>query len=447
MGLEEVVNLTITVTAEAPSRASFGTPLIMAYHDVVPDLIFAVSKEQDMIDAGFLVTDAAYRAVQATFRQNPRPVQVMIGKRTHTPTQVLHFTPVNITPGYHYTFEGVSPAGVVTSVDYEVQPGDTVNLICVALAALLDPMTDVTAVVAPAAPNATHIVITTAAGKLANFRKLPKPQDMAVKDESTDPGIAADLAAVEGATEDATQWYAIGFDHSPPSVIEAAAAWVESRRKLMVCNVSDSECLNPGVTDDIASTLKAANYARTELLFSGKEILSYSGLAWLGVMLPKDPGSATWAFKTLKGITPDVLSGGQKSAAKTKNLNTYTTVGGKGITQWGQSPDSGYTDIVLGSDWLFARIQESAFLAIQQADKIPYTDSGADTFRNVLTGVLQTGVNVGFLAATPEFTITIPRVADVDPADRAGRHLPDVNWTATLAGAIHTVDITGSLSA
>ncbi len=267
---------------------------------------------------------------------------------------------------------------------------------------------------------------------------------MKVKDASADPGIAADLSAIE--TLDDTSWYGIAFDHSPQTVIEAVAVWVESRRKLAICNTSDSVCLDSVVTTDVASVLKAAAYARTELLFSAKEILSYSAAGWQGVMLPKDPGSATWAFKTIKGITADILTGGQKSAAKAKNLNTYTTLGGKNVTQWGQDPDGGYTDIVIGSDWLFARMQEAIFAAFTAADKIPYTDSGADTIRNVINNVLRLGIKKGFLSADPAFTITIPAVADIDPAERAGRNLPDVEWSATLAGAIHTVDVSGTLS-
>jgi hypothetical protein len=42
--------------------------------------------------------------------------------------------------------------------------------------------------------------------------------------------------------------------------------------------------------------------------------------------------------------------------------------------------------------------------------------------------------------------VTAPKVADIDPADRAARLLPDVQFSATLASAIHAVEITGSLT-
>jgi len=40
-------------------------------------------------------------------------------------------------------------------------------------------------------------------------------------------------------------------------------------------------------------------------------------------------------------------------------------------------------------------------------------------------------------------SITVPAVADVDPNDKANRLLPDVEFEATLAGAVHKVKIHG----
>ena len=446
MGIEEVVNLTIDTVASAPSRASFGIPLCMVYHNIIPALLFPISTTKDLTDAGFPVTHPAYLMATKAFSQNPRPVQVIIGKRRNAFTQILELYPVNITEGFHYTFEGVDPAGVVTAIDYAVPNGATVDSVCDALTALIAPMADSVPVATPAGSSSVKIVITTTAGKLTNFRKLPKSQDLKIKDVSTDPGIVADLQAIED--EDTLSWYGITFDHSPRTVIEAAAAHIEASRKLCLVNTSDTECLDSTVTNDVASTLKAASYVRTEILFSASEILSYSALAWLSVMLPKDPGSATWAFKTLRGVSTDILRTAFKNAAKAKCLNTYTNLGGRGATQWGQDPAGGYTDIVLGTDWLYARIQEALWNLFSTSDKIPYTDSGVDSARNVILAVLSTATKppYNFLAETPEPTVTYPKVADIDPTVRAGRHLPSGEFTGTLQGAIHTVDLHGALS-
>ena len=52
----------------------------------------------------------------------------------------------------------------------------------------------------------------------------------------------------------------------------------------------------------------------------------------------------------------------------------------------------------------------------------------------------------GVLAADPVPIVQAPLVADIDPADKAARILPDITFQATLAGAIHKLVITGVLS-
>ena len=54
---------------------------------------------------------------------------------------------------------------------------------------------------------------------------------------------------------------------------------------------------------------------------------------------------------------------------------------------------------------------------------------------------------MGILAADPAFTVTAPAVADVSAGDKTARTLPDVDFDATLAGAIHKVEISGTVSA
>jgi hypothetical protein len=439
MSLDEVIDLQITAESSSATRAGFGTMLCLAYHLTIPDITKVYTSPSELTDDGFAVTDPAYRMAQTAFSQNPKPQRIVLGKRTHAYTQIVELTPTITTAGYHYTFEVVDPVGVVTAIDYTVLTGATVATICTALAALIDPVASVTAVSAT-----TKITVTAAAGKLFNLRKLPIPSELKIKDVTADPGIVADLTAIEAA--DATSWYAVTADHSPQTVIEAAAAWIEARRKIAVFNTSDEDVLEALVTSDVCSSLKAASYARTEVLGSYKELLSNSAAAWLGRMLPTDPGSASWAFKTLKGITVDSLGGAAKTAATTKRLNTYTILGGWNVTQWGQDPDGGYTDVVVGTDWLYARIQEAIIAALASRDKIPMTDSGAETIRSLIMSILDLGIQATFLAETPAPVVMVPKIKDVTTADKAARRLPGITFSATLAGAIHTVVIKGALS-
>jgi hypothetical protein len=66
--------------------------------------------------------------------------------------------------------------------------------------------------------------------------------------------------------------------------------------------------------------------------------------------------------------------------------------------------------------------------------------------KSVLFAVLKDGIRAGGLSSDPAPEVTAPAVADVDSITKAGRILPDVKFTATLAGAIHNLEISGTLS-
>lgn len=443
MSLDDVVNVTITAQTVAPTRLGFGTPLLMAYHTVTPNRVDLFKSLAEISDAGFGANHPVTKMATKVFSQNPRPSQVVVGKRALPFTQIVRLTPVNVTIGYTYRFAVIDRNGVRTDIEYTVVTG-TVAAIVAGLVALIDPVVDVTA-----ADATTHATLTAAAaGQIFDLQDLPNPNHMKVRDMTTDPGIATDLSAVEAL--DPTTWYMVHMDSESEPQINAAAAWIEARRKQGLFTTSDSGCVDNGDATDVGSDLKAAAYARTSLIFISNSLKSFAAAAWAGGMLPTDPGAGTWCYRTLKGVTVNRLTGAQTSALDLKNVNHYTVVGGVNVTQKGKSGSGEFIDITHFVDWLHARLQERIFGILANASaagkKIPYTDSGVDTMRAAILAQLSEGVRVGGLAADPAPVVTAPKVKDVDPSDKINRRLPDMVFTGTLAGAIHTLVINGTLS-
>ena len=81
-----------------------------------------------------------------------------------------------------------------------------------------------------------------------------------------------------------------------------------------------------------------------------------------------------------------------------------------------------------------------------QSPKVPYTDPGIAMIENEVIAQLQEGISQGYIAADPAPVVTVPAAADVDSADKSDRILRNVNFTATLQGAIHKIVVTGVLS-
>lgn len=441
-GIDSLVQLQITKNTTAPTRQGFGTPLLVAYHTVSSARILTFTSLAAMVAAGFLTTDPAYQMAQAAFSQNPRPTKCLVGRRALPYNQVLDLYPQTTTEGDVYKFEAVDPAGVITEIEYVVPPAASLTTVVNGLQALLDPMTDV---IASNVAN-THVHLLVTSGMLMDLRKLPGVDVLQIDDATSDPGITTDLAAILAA--DAGTWYSLCLDSQSPAEIESTAAWVEAIRKLFLANSSQSEILDSGITDDVASNLMAAGYARTALLFSKNRLRNYSADAWVGAQLPKTPGGSTWMFKKLAGIVVDTFTDSEIAALEAKHCNYYMTVGGVSITQNGYTSAgaSDFLDIVHGIDWLYARIQEAVFGVMANVEKIPFTNSGIASVVSAIKGVLAKGVKSTLLSPDVDPVVLAPDVKDVDVSDKINRHLPDVTFTATLAGAIHSVDISGVLS-
>jgi hypothetical protein len=215
---------------------------------------------------------------------------------------------------------------------------------------------------------------------------------------------------------------------------------------MTISSTETSDAKSTG-TLDIFSTLQGLSYTRSVGLYSGTANGSstdqWAELAWAGRMLPTDPGSATWKFKTLAGVTADTFTDTERTNLKGKNANIYETIGGVSITQEGVVAVGEFIDIIRGVDWLEVRLQEDIYAQLVNADKVPYTDPGITAIEGTVKARLSNAIEVGLLAEDPEPVTTVPKSADILPADKIARTLNNVEFTGTLAGAIHFVNVTG----
>lgn len=441
MSLDDIVNVSITTATTTPTRKGFGTPLLAAYHAHWTNRSREYKSLKGLTDDGFTTLEPAYLWATKVFSQNPRPKAVRIGRRALAFTQVVHITPINLVIGYVYSFR-IRPPNVAspTTITYTNDGTPTLGEVLAALATAIDALPDITAT-----QDGAKVIVTTTAGKLADFLDFDEPANFTIENVSTDPGIATDLSAIE--TEDPDGWYCLNLDSQSQAEVVAAAAWIEAREKIHGYDVTDSECVDVADTNDVGSTLKAAGYFRTFGQFSMAQMLSYATGAWEGRMLPTDPGSATWAFKTEAGVTvDDAVTEGQQTVLHGKNINTYRTIAGVKITLPGKMASGEWIDVVVFRDWLKARLQERVLFVLANSAKIPFTDSGIAQIVAEVKAQLAQGIAVGGLAADPAPIVTAPKASEVDVIDKANRLLPDVNFTCTLAGAIHAVEISGNIS-
>ncbi len=445
MALSDLVVVNVTSTSVNPTRPGFGTPLVAAYHTHYGDRIRYYTGLAGMVSDGFSVHEPAYLAAQAIFSQNPCPPQVAVGRRANAPLQVLNLACQDSTAGDVYNFTLTGSDGTAHALTYTVLSSATTTTVATAIAALI------TAFSIPGCTvthNTNTITLTQTAGNLVDIKGYLVAQ-LQLSDTTADPGLAADLAAIYAA--DPVGWYGLCLDSNSATEIEAAAAWVEANGKIFAANNSDyANCTS--ATNDVFSTLKTSAYAKTYVQQCNKQLLSYGGAAMLGNVLPDNPGTDTWAYKTLVGVPADdevSVTPTMQGYLTAKSGNWYKTVANVNISFPGQAPGSQFMDIARFLDWFRLNLQIDVFALLASLRKVPYTDVGIDMVTNVITNRIKIGGSAAYggFDLTRGYTVTAPTIAQTLPTDRSSRNLPNVSFTAYLSGAIQTVkNISGTVS-
>jgi hypothetical protein len=449
MGLDSLVSVSVTKSTQTPTRENFGTPLIAAYHTRFPERVRTYTSLSAMVADGFYTSEAAYLAASAIQAQNPRPASWKIGRRALAPVHTIQLKCLSATEGDVYKFKIGLAGGTLTEISYTVLASATTTTVATAIELLVEAVTGLTS------SSSTDTITVTVTSPSATSYLIDvegwKPAQLEVKDTTSDPGIATDLAAILVADSD---WFGLGLDSNSKAEVLAAAAWCESNRKLLISNTSDTECGDNAVTTDVMSSLKTSAYAFTSSFFSGKKLLSYLGLGLMALGLTYTPGEITFAYKTVAGAPADdqtSLPAAKETVILSKNGNTYSVIAGLNTTFPGKTGAGEFIDVTHFVEWLRSEIKTRLFARLKGAKKVPFTDRGADAVRATVQGALDTGVaNGGFdpgngsdIAAPTAF---VPRVADVSTIDRAARNLPGVTFSGRLAGAIHTLDVDGEVT-
>lgn len=378
----------------------------------------------------------------------PRPVTLALSNHAdwNATTAVIHGTNAAgaaisenfaIPDGGNATVTGTKHFRTVTSIVIPLQggPGGTFTVGVRAPVTAVDGATVVTCTAPVTGELHTVALLTPNAASGTNLQ---------LRDATVDPGIAADLDAILLADSD---WYGLTLDSNSEAEIAVAALWTEANGKLFVAQTADTATMDPASTTDVGADLAAAGYARTALHFAPTIGTNWLAAGVLAERLPADPGSDTWRYKSPAGVSVYTLTDSQRSALHNKGVNTFTTIAGLRLTEPGVTSSGEYTDVTRFIDWLHARMQERLFALLTGAPKLPYTDASVDLVRGEVLAQLDAAVTVGGLAADPAPTVTAPRVADVSSVDRAARHLPGVTFSARLGGAIHTLEVSGTVRA
>ena len=425
--LTDIIDIQISRETTAVSRAAFNVPMFLATHTAFTERARSYSSIL-AVSADFDSASSVYIAATKLFGQELRPPQIVVGRRSVSSVQV---TLLEVTGLAELSFNGTD-----LSVDIGSESDATV-----AVAAIETAFSNATIAGIDFTDNldGSFELSATVAGEAFSF--TPSSQ-FTVVNTSTEDWVDA----LDAVSDENNEWYALVVETHVKADVLLVAAAVEARKQIFGTSTADVQVTSAASTDDIAMDLFDLGYQRTFVFYSADADTEYPEAAWIGSQLPEQPGSNTWKFKSLSGVTVSALNSTQASAVKAKNANTYERVGGVRITSEGRMAGGEFIDVMVFVDWLEARMRESIFFRLVNTKKIPYTQAGITIIENEIRRVLAEGITTGGLAPNPQPKVTVPNVLALDPNLRALRTLEGISFEARLAGAIHFVTVRGTVS-
>lgn len=440
--LAAYVALSISLTTASVPRAGFGIPLIVSYSASWPERTRTYTSFAGAIADFPTTTSPEYLQLQAIFSQSPCPSKVIVGRGALKPTMTYQLSAISPTSLASYTYQvkvkGQGFADTTVEVTSDGTPTDAEYA-----AAMVSALNDVASKNYTASGSSSPITITgNAAGNWFSIEVVDVNTQKVLMTHA-DPGIATDLAAI---TAENGTWY--GLCHAFPSnaLGLAAAAWVEANKRIFVCDSNDTNTvITSAGNGDLIDDLKTNAYANS-LGFYHPNPAAFAGARLLGKCLPKEPGSETWAFKALAGLAAVALTSTHRTNLTNRYGNSYESpTSGVTITFNGMAGNGNFIDVVRGLHWLEDDLSKEVLGLYVSNDKVPFTDPGVAMHEAAIRRSLLRATKRGILAEDPEFTVAVPLVADISSTDKALRALTGLRFSGTLAGAVHSSTIVGSL--
>lgn len=424
--LTDIIEINISRETAAVTQTNFNVPLFISAHTNFVERARVYSSLL-AVAADFGSTESAYIAAEQLFSQEITPANIVIGRR-QVPGATINVGTVTIGATYVMTIDDLA-------FSYTAVTSDTAILIGAGLKAAYQ-VTPITGITVTDNHDGTLTVASTVDWSLkvgTNLTKASAPATEAWPDT---------LTAVQNAND---TWYAATIESHATNDVLAVAGAIEAKKKIFGTSSSSAD-IKTTVTTDLFSQLQALGYQRTFGIWSATADTQFPECAWIGYQLQEQPGSNTWAYKSLSGVTVSNLSDTEAPNIKTKNGSTYETLGGVASTVGAKMFGGEWIDVMVFVDWLQARMTERLWFRMRNSKKIPYTAAGATMIESEIRSQLNDGIRAGGLADSPAPTVSVPDVLAVSPNLRAQRIFEGITFEARLAGAIHFVKIAGTVT-
>lgn len=172
--------------------------------------------------------------------------------------------------------------------------------------------------------------------------------------------------------------------------------------------------------------------------------------ALVGETAGRAAGSFTYKNQILSGVAAQKLSETEIDAIHKKGGITFVAKAGDNVTSEGKVAGGEYIDIIDCEDYIIQQLAYKTQKVLNNVAKVPYDNNGIALLESVAIDVLQGAYNNGMIITnedgTPGYTVAYALREDTEAADRANRHYLGGSFSFALTGAVHEIEINGSIT-
>lgn len=238
------------------------------------------------------------------------------------------------------------------------------------------------------------------------------------------------------------QFLFVVTDATAEADILAIAAYVQTQELFYGVNMTDITAQG-----NLMTQLKTLGYDRTLVLFNENTTDTIPEAGWVARFGSEQAGSITWVLKPIKGLLPSALSETQKTFLETNNVSWLDSYEDDAVisNRGGKVASGEWIDVMLGVQWIITRLREAVYNVLRNQRKVGMSNEGVALIEAPIRRVLEQAILFGILAREPQYSLIMPDVLALTPAERNSRKLKGITFRARLEGAIHYVDIEGTV--
>ena len=448
--LQDIVDVTVLISPQAPSQPTFNQGLIVGSSGVIPSSgansrIRLYSTLGQMLADGFTTTMPEYIAASLYFSQSPAARFLWVGCQDPAGINGINVHSGNAGTGY--------VVGDLVTIVKAGASGGTVRVSTIGGSGAVTGITLVTAGTGYADASSLTTTGGTGTGLEVDISSIGESALLAV--------IACRAAQ--------PAWYMFMVTDAVDADHLALAAWAQTALPVAVYFYSTADAaVLAASSGNIASQMVALNYDRVFAMYNTTQSglfpnNVYAAAAAMGVACGLNTGLNnsyyTMKFKQLVGVAIEPLSQSQVTTVEGINVNLYLNYQNAfNILEQGVVPSGQFFDEIINLDMLVSAIQFNVFNLLVDSPSIPQTDSGETQLIQAVNQAAETSRLIGFIAGGVWTGVQILRLTEgaaiprgylaqaapystQAPSDRAARKAMPIYLAIIEAGAVHSITI------